>query len=93
METTIVPIPGIDAVLPALKVTTTPLIVVLKVLTTKVFPSTSESSVPSVNTLPETAVFSFVDFTSSTATGGSLTGVIEILKSPISEPPLVSVAV
>ena len=40
-----------------------------------VFPSASESSVPSVSTLPDNAVFSGVLGVSLTTVGGSFTGV------------------
>ena len=57
-----------------------------------VFPSTSLSSVPSVNTFPETAVFWLVAILSSTAIGASFTAVMLIFIVPISEPPFASVA-
>ena len=84
--TTIVPTPGIVAVVPALYVT--PLIV--NEVTDKVFPS---ASVSFVKTFPEIGVSSFPETTSSVATGASFTGVTVMFNIPVPEPPFVSVAV
>ena len=88
--TTIVPTPGIAAVSPALKVTITLLIVVLNVLTTKLFPS---ASVSFDNTSPVNGMSSVTFTSSSVAPGGSLVGVITIDRVPESVAPTVSVAV
>ena len=58
-----------------------------------VFPSTSESSVPSVSTFPDNAVFSGVLGLSLTTVGGSFTGVMAKFKLAVSVPPLLSRAV
>ncbi len=82
--TTIVPTPGIVAVVPAGYVYVVPLTVNEICVTVNVLPSASESF---VSTLPVAAVSSATVLVSLTVAGASLTGVTAIVKSAVSDPP------
>ena len=84
-----VPTPEIGTVVPALWV----IPFITNWVTVSVFRSTSESSVPSVITFPETGVSSLADTTSSTATGASFTAVTVIARLAVAVAPPASLTV
>ncbi len=88
--TTIVPTPGIVAVVPAGYVYVVPLTVNEICVTVNVLPSASESL---VKTFPVAAVSSATVLVSLTVAGASLTALTVIFISPVSVPPLPSLTV
>ena len=82
--TTTEPTPGIVAIVPAGYVYVVPFTVNEICVTDKVFPSASESF---VKTLPEAGVSSATVVESFTVVGTSFTGVTEMDKSAVSDPP------